>query len=410
MTIRRYSARSDKKAVHRIWLETGWLKKEQTEVMDTFLKSTTAWVGRLGNEAECLACTTPGTLWYLDEPIPFDGVTTVSTSRIGRKRDLASRLTAETVADSAERGALLSALGMFEQGFYNRLGFGTGSYEHIVRFDPSMLKVEESPRVPIRISAKDWNLVHRGRLIRRKRHGSCDLTPPEATRADMDFAEHGFGLGYRDGPRGELTHHFWCNVEGNSEGGPYEVWWACFQDRSQFLELMALIKSLGDQVRLVRMREPPGVQFQDLLSKPFYRSQISRSSRFESGIKAMAYWQARICDLSGCLVKTHLHGGPVRFNLELSDPIEKLIGGKRRWRGIDGSYVVELGESSSAVKGAEPALPVLRAGVGAFTRLWLGIMPATGLAMTDDLEGPETLLRDLDRILRLPKPHPDWDF
>ena len=36
--------------------------------------------------------------------------------------------------------------------------------------------------------------------------------------------------------------------------------------------------------------------------------------------------------------------------------------------------------------------------------------PGAGLAWTDCLEGPEGLLVDLDRILRIPEPKPDWDF
>jgi hypothetical protein len=314
------------------------------------------------------------------------------------------------VADSVEDGAVLSALGMFEQGFYNRLGFGTGSYEHMVRFDPAMLKVGTRARVPVRITAKDWASVHTGRAARKKGHGGCDLHPPEATRSAMMLPDHGFGLGYRDGPRGELTHHIWCDARDNSEQGPYDIWWTCFQNGEQFLELMALIKALGDQVRLMSMREPPGVQIQALLAKPFYRSQISRKSNFESGIRAWAYWQLRICDLPACLEKTHLEAGPLRFNLELTDPIEKHLEEGRRWRGIGGSYVVELGESSRAEEGSHPALPVLKADAGAFSRLWAGVAPASGLAVTDSLEGPEELIRDLDRVLRLPQPHPDWDF
>ena len=408
--IRRYNVKRDRKAVHRIWRETGWLKKDKTDAMDVFLKGCRSWVGELEKQAECLVCTTPGTFRYMDEELPFSGVTSVATSRVGRKRDLASRVTAAAVADSVENGAVLSALGMFEQGFYNRLGFGTGSYEHMVRFDPAMLKVKTKPRVPVRLTAKDWASVHKGRVARRRGHGSCNLHPPEATRWTMMLPDHGFGLGYRDGPRGELTHHIWADARDNSEQGPYDIWWTCFRNGEQLLELMALVKALGDQVRLISIREPAGVQLQTLLAKPFYRSQISRKSDFESGVRAWAYWQLRICDLPACLEKTHLVGGPIRFNLELTDPIEKHLDENRRWRGIGGSYVVELGESSRAEKRADAALPVLKADTGAFSRLWAGVAPASGLAITDRLEAPQELIHDLDRLMRLPQPHPDWDF
>ena len=99
----------------------------------------------------------------------------------------------------------------------------------------------------------------------------------------------------------------------------------------------------------------------------------------------------------------------VRFNLCLDDPIERYLNGGT-WRGVGGDYVVTLGGESHAAPGGEVALPTLAASVGAFTRLWLGVRPATGLAVTDDLAGPPDLLAQLDRVLCLPEPKPDWDF
>jgi hypothetical protein len=72
--------------------------------------------------------------------------------------------------------------------------------------------------------------------------------------------------------------------------------------------------------------------------------------------------------------------------------------------------VVTLGPSSGAEPGQDAALPTLSASVGAFTRLWMGVRPATSLAITDDLSGPRALLENLDWLLRLPAPKPDWDF
>jgi hypothetical protein len=118
----------------------------------------------------------------------------------------------------------------------------------------------------------------------------------------------------------------------------------------------------------------------------------------------------RICDVGACLAATKLQGEPVRFNLDLSDPIEDLLDEEWDWRGVGGEYVVTLGAESAATTGHESGLPTLRASIGAFTRMWLGVRPVTGLATTDDLEGPGDLLADLDRVLRLPTPKPDWDF
>ncbi|UCH77896.1 MAG: hypothetical protein JSU81_09245, partial [Candidatus Coatesbacteria bacterium] len=71
---------------------------------------------------------------------------------------------------------------------------------------------------------------------------------------------------------------------------------------------------------------------------------------------------------------------------------------------------VTLGPSSGAEPGHDASRPTLTASVNAFTRMWLGIRPASGLAITDGLAGPPGLLAELDEVLRLPDPTPDWDF
>jgi hypothetical protein len=130
----------------------------------------------------------------------------------------------------------------------------------------------------------------------------------------------------------------------------------------------------------------------------------------DSQIHALANWQMRICDLPGCLAQTCLPGDGIDFNLVLSDPIARFLPDDAPWRGVAGDYVVTLGPSSRADPGTDSSLPTLAASVGAFTRLWFGVRPATGLAVTDELSGPPELLDALDRALRLPDPQLDWDF
>jgi hypothetical protein len=412
MEYRLYDAARDREAVHRIWHETGWLepaKAEHEEAMDIFLGAGRALVADVGGEAECLAHTAPGSLRYLGEDLAFSCVTAVTTSRIARKQGLAKKLTAAAVAADAAEGALVSGLGMFEQGYYDMLGFGTGSYENWVSFDPARLNVKAKCRVPRRLSADDWATVHRARLSRARGHGGCNLTPPEITRAEMLATTDGFGLGYADGPGGELSHLMWCSAA-KAEEGPYTVNWLVYQTGEQFLELMALLQSLGDQVRLVRMREPAGIQLQDLLERPFQIHTLTERSKFEHKIATAAYWQMRVLDVPGCLARTRLGGEEIRLNLKLADPVAEHLSEGSAWRGIAGDYVVTLGPSSGAKPGNDKSLPTLAASVGAFTRMWLGVRPATGLAVTDNLAGPAELLEALDIILRLPDPKPDWDF
>jgi hypothetical protein len=173
---------------------------------------------------------------------------------------------------------------------------------------------------------------------------------------------------------------------------------------------MALVGNLGDQVHLVRMCEPAGIQIQDLISQPFRRNRISEKSPFEARTSSYAHTQIRICDLEACVAAVTLGGGPIRFNLVLADPIGGLLDDDAGWRGIDGSYVVELGPESHGERGSDGSLPTLQASVGAFTRLWLGVLPATGVAVTDDLDGPAELLDRLNRALLMPVPKPDWEF
>jgi hypothetical protein len=183
-----------------------------------------------------------------------------------------------------------------------------------------------------------------------------------------------------------------------------------FETRDQFLELMLLLRSLGEQVRSVRMREPAGVQLQDFIRQPFRMRQLTRKSPHENRMDAVAYWQIRILDLRRCIAAVRVVGDAVRFNLTLTDPVTHYVPPDAAWRGVAGDYVVTIGEESRIEDGHKPGLPILHATVNAFSRLWLGVRPATGLSWSDDLQGPDELLGVLDRVFRLPSPLPDWEF
>ncbi|MGI5916961.1 MAG: hypothetical protein ACOX9A_11015 [Anaerolineae bacterium] len=410
MIIRPYEPERDKDAARRIYREVGWLASGEEESVEQMMSVCRVMVGEVNGSAEALAQTTSGTLRYLDHDLIFAGVTAVATSRIARQQGLALRVTARVLAEDAAEGAHVAGLSMFDQGYYNRIGFGTGSYEHQVRFDPSQLNLSVKPRVPGRITPDDWKEAHAARLAGMRPHGSCTLRPPETTRAEMGWTKNGFGLGYRDAPGGAISHYIWCGAS-NIEEGPYRVAWMAYRTYDELLELLAMLRSLGDQVTAVSMVEPPGIQLQDLMHRPFRHARITQDSSRAIGIRSWAWWQMRICDLPGALEHTHLPGSDqVRFNLCLSDPIEGYLGDDAPWRGIGGEYVVTLGPSSGAERGRDETLPTLEATVNAFTRLWLGVRPATGLAVTDRLDGPAELLRRLDETLRVPQPRLDWEF
>jgi predicted acetyltransferase len=409
MTLRKYDAQRDRDAVLRICREVGWCTTEKhAEALAALAGSGRTFVAEIEGSVECMVTSDPGTIRHGSSDLPLTGITSVVTSRVARKRGLAGRLTARLLAAEAEAGAAVSVLGAFEQGYYNQLGFGNGTYTHWCSFDPSTLNVPPNRRLPIRLELGDGKRMHANRLGRLRRHGACSLDTSEQMCGDMLWTENGFGFGFVD-EDGHLTHHMWCSAK-DVEHGPYEVYWAVYRTKEQFHELLGLLRSLEEQVGSIEMQEPPGIQLQDLLRKPFKQRRITRRSAHENRMSATAYWQSRILDLPAAMARTSLEAEPVRFQLALSDPIADYCEADAPWKGVAGDYVVELGPESRAEPGTDRSLPTLAASVNAFSRMWLGVRSATSLSWTDQLSGPADLLARLDRTLRLPPPAPDWEF
>ncbi len=408
--IRAYDAERDRDDLVRVWREVHWVTNdEQAKGAPRFFENSRTDVVEVNGAAECQASSTDGTFRYQDTDLTMSAIVGVTTSRVARKQGLAQRVTAHRIAQDAATGVDISVLSMFEQGFYNRLGFGTGPYVHTQYFDPADLILDRPFRVPKRLTGDDWATIHAAMMNRRLTHGGCRLNEAALLQAELNDGGKYFILGYCDGPDGELTHFFWATDR--EEYGPCRVIMIAYQNHDQFLELLALMKSLGDQIRLFSLREPAEVQLQDLIKQPFRGQAISEKGSFKQTTSAVGYWQARICNLASCMAKTRLEGPQARFNLSLTDPIAQYLDADAPWRGLTGAYVITLGPESEAKSGTDPTLPTLTASVGAFTRLWLGVRPATGLAVTDDLHGPPELLSTLDRTLRLPVPDLcGWDF
>jgi hypothetical protein len=404
MQIAPYDPGRDLQAAQRIWQEIGWASPDnarESEVLKAALTAGRALVGRIGDVAECLVTDAKGTLRHLTEDIPMVGMTSVATSYVARKRGLAGRVTARMLAEGAAGGAEVAALGVFDQGFYNRLGFGSGPYEHWVHLNPKMLRVAVPSALPVRLGDDDWKEIHECRTRRLRRHGAVTFAPAELTRADMMEPPRGFGLGFRREADGLLTHMVWLRAE-NMEEGPYTVGFMAYENTAQLREVLGIIKSLEDQVNEVQLAEPAGVQIQDLAVRPHH----AKSAR----VFANADWQLRLLDVPGCVARTHLACAEVRLNLVLTDPVAAFLPDKAPWRGVAGEYVLSLGSDCSAEPGSDPGLPALRASVGAFSRLWYGVRPASGLALTDDMSGSPELLAALDQAFSLPRPSWDWQF
>jgi len=410
MQHRPYEPDRDLAAVLRIWREAGWIEADnstQNQATAQFATVGEALVADLDGSAECFVSTAPGEMRYLDTDLPMSAVTAVITSHVARRRRGAGRLTARALADAAAAGAAVAALGMFDQGYYDRLGFATGTPVRWRGFDPADLVVPVPPRTPLRLTLDDWEAMHASRLSGMRLHGAMTITPAGFTRAEMGI-EGGFGFGFRD-ETGTLTHHMWCSAK-EMEHGPLTVHWAYYRTYRELLDLLAVLQGLGDQYHLVRMREVPGISLQDLLRRPFRSIAISKASKFETGTEAHPYWQARILDLGRCLAAVEIAGEPIELNLIVDDPVTEHLPEEAPWGGVGGEYMATLGAGGILTEGRDPALPTLEVSVGALTRMWLGVLPASGLAATDRLSAPPELLDLLDRGFRLPQPDPVWDF
>lgn len=412
MLIRPFDPDRDRNAVHRVWRECGWITGDnEIAGVDKMLGFRCHLVAEIDGEAECSVTATPGTVRYLHDDLPFTMISSVTTSRIARKQGLAGRTTAQAIAGEVAEGAVVAGLGAFEQGYYDRLGFGTGTYEHLFEFDPRRLILPARPlRTPRRITADMAAEVHASRNARRMVHGACRFDDVALTEAGMRWSKTHFGVGFYDGPNDSLSHHFWCGTKGDPEFGPLRVWWMAYQTHDQLLELLTVLRNWGDQMRSVHLVEPPDVQMQSLLRTPTRVVRMTEGTPFQQRQWFMAWWQMRICDLARCVAATRTPGDPVAFNLVLEDPIDRFLPDDAPWRGVAGTYRVTFGPTSSAVPGEDPALPTMRASVNAFTRLWLGVAPPSGLAVSDDLDASDELLDQLDTTLRLPRPVTDWDF
>ncbi|MDP8220208.1 MAG: sterol carrier protein domain-containing protein, partial [Candidatus Stygibacter frigidus] len=324
------------------------------------------------------------------------------------KIGLANKALAALLADEAEKGVPLSALGMFEQGFYDKLGYGTGSYFRQLHVDPAELNIPVKCRIPKRLSKDDFLAIHQNRLNRIKLHGRFDMLSPIATKSEMEFHKKSFGLGYYN-EAGRLTHHLWIDPS-DQESGPYYIVWYAYETNEQLLELLALLQSFNNQVREISITEPANIQLLDFMKKPIHSKVITKGNKFQNYLNSFAYWQFRLLDPIACLEKTSLPIDDLELNIKLTDPIEQYLPANSKWQGCSGEYTLHLGKKCSMTKGFKADLPVLSASINAFSRMWLGVKPASGLAYSDGLNANADLLKKLDNAFCLPEPQPGWWF
>ena len=127
-SIHPYDNASDRAACIRILEEIGWGlgdDKDNGPLFDSYISDCDVLVAELNGEAESWAICRDAAMRYLDNDLSVGFVTGVGTSRIARGRGLALATTASVIERAATKGAAIARLGMFDQGFYDRLGFGS---------------------------------------------------------------------------------------------------------------------------------------------------------------------------------------------------------------------------------------------------------------------------------------------
>ncbi len=397
---------SDFDTAARHWEDIGWIDGSERERK----RLRTSWgvgevfVGDVDGSAEALAHWVPGSVRYEGADVGLAAITAVTTGQTARRHHFASRLTSRCLARGAEAGHGLAMLGIFDQGFYDRLGFGTGSYDHRFRFDPAQLMVPALTRSPVRLTIEDAAEIHALMVRRHRDHGGVVLDGPAIVEAEMSYVEKALGLGFRDGER--LTHFVFLDTK--DETGAYDVTMYGYEEPGQYIELLSLLKSLGDQVRSVRTIEPAHVQMQDWLHRPFRDRGRTAGSRHAVGNEASAWWQARMLDVVACMSRSCWLGPPTSFDLVVMDPVAEFLDGA--WQGVAGEHHVIVDERFEIEPGARGGVPTLTCSVNALTRWWLGVLPASSLSLLPGFDGPPDLIAALDHGYRVPLPSVSWNF
>lgn len=406
---------SDQAEVKRIWREVGWITDAQCDKALELGFSAGNWaVAEVSGGVECSVQTVAGTMALKRTPLPTCVVAAVTTGRLGRGQALAQRLTARQVALAAMQGDAVATLGMFDQGFYDKLGFGTGGYTQEFQIDPGALDVPYPSSQPQRLTMQDHAAMHAALSAHPRNHGSVSIPSPAFFYSHLAFEEESnFGLGfYTDSV---LTHFIWLRPKG--ENGPYFVRWMGYQNGAQLIELLGLLRSLADQVYAIALMEPPEIQLQSILQRPFRHMQTTKHSDFAGRQKVDAWYQLRILDIPQCVAAIVWQGTPAKFVLDVTDPIETILRDQAvadsvSWFGVAGRYLVELGATSKATRidaTDAAAAPVMRCSVNALSRLLWGVNLPSYLPNSDDLQAPASLLLALDPIFA-ERPHPFWVY
>jgi predicted acetyltransferase len=404
--------------VLRVWSETGWWDGEdrREEQIRAFFVANDgrSVVGRISGHTESVVHRSLGSLRYDTTDLSLGAITATATSRVARRQGLASMLTARSVAHLSDEGVAVAYLGMFEQGFYDRLGFGTGPYENLVWVYPGALDVPVHYRAPERFDLdRDIEELHAAQVGRYLDHGGVVVGTEALTQSGVRIDSDVSVYGYRTD--GAISHYL-CVVTTEDNGPDRVVQWA-YQSPRQCLELLRLIQEWGDQLDLVRFCEPVWLQAQDIMVDPGREHRRTTGGRFAVRIEADAWWQMRIVDLPACIRAMAATNNPMSIVAEIDDPISDHLldsGYGGSWGGLTGRWRFEFGAHNSARRPTETEgddAVDLHTSIAALSQWWLGARSATTLSAMDRFDADPYIIDRLDGLTaHLPTPQPGWDF
>ena len=400
--IRAYNAETDTEAIWRIWVEIGWLESsDSVDGIAWAFADGQAFVGEVNGVAEVSVNAVRGSIRHGNTDVPLSTITSLTASRVARRQKIGSRLIGTSVAAARESGAHVSALGIFDQGYYDKFGFGAGSYQRSTTFDPASLTIAPPKRDPRRLTADDADEMLATMQRQMLPHGQVRLDYPGEIRAGMAWQSKSSAFGFET--NGVLTHFFYGKME--SENGPLVIFDMVYETAEQLLELLGLIAGFSDQTTAVRLHDDPTViVLHDFIKRPFRHHQVTAGSNNVLQTTSRQWWQARINNVPETLTVLKA-SEELSFGLVVTDPIERYLPDDTSWNGESGTYVVDLGPETSCRPGDVAGLPVVTCSINALTRWWLGVANATTLGASDDFAAPAELLLALDNAVCLPTPN-----
>ncbi len=409
MNIRPLNLENDIDQMVKIWQEVGWLSSEEKPVLKILFQAGQGYGADLEDELEATLLSLPADINYEVNLLPVQALSGLVVSPRARRQRIGRNIMIRALEEAARSGQALSALIMFEQGFYDRLGFGLGGYKRVFTFDPEKLNIAEDPVMPARLSIDEWKSVHQALKRRDRSHGGISIKSPEFIKAELEWDKNeSYGLGYYDDD-GSISHFLWLWRQGDSHGPLLVKFLAC-RNQAQLLDLLAIISRLGDQIHAVKMSEPYCLRLRDFISYPHKQERKTTGGKLSYKSRVEAPGQLKILDLRRCIEALAIPGAELEFNLKLEDPLSKFAG-EDSPAVISGEFSLKLGEESQLKEGTVQGLPTLQSSINAFTRLWLGSASPLELKASSQFSAPSELFRKLEETFRwLPEPQFEMYF